>query len=673
MTPFLLCLCLGATPPSPHGSFQELAPGIVRPEGWLKAYLERQRDGLTGHLDEVAGYPFNTVGWAAASIQQDKTALSNWWPYEQTGYWVDGMLRCGHVLGDSFLLEKARKSLRYVLDHPAADGFLGPELLRKVKREQRWPFVVFFRAMKAEYEATGDKRIPEALRRHYLADLDKHPYTDLRDAANLEHLLWVAKATGDARLLTAAERLYAASNQAHPRNSASTQGFLNREEHIDRHGVTYHEFAKLGAILYLATGKQAYLRDSVEAYRKLEMQAMLPGGVPSSTEEIRGRDPLDAHEVCDTSTHTWSCGYLLQATGDAAYGDALEKACFNAAPGAVTADFKAMQYFSCANQVLATGTSNHQAFFCGNTAAQFTSNPWVKCCPGEVNRAMPNFVSRMWMGAPGGGLAATLYGPCRVTVPVGAKGQKVTVVEETGYPFTESITFRIEAASPVAFPLQLRIPAWCAEARLSVNGEAQNLALPQGTFVTLARTFRPGDRIHLDLPQRPRLRTWPRHGVSVELGPLAFSLKIDEVKTKDDNPGETPAPGQLRWNLSAGSPWAYALDLRFGRLDDQLQVVRHPVTDQPWTPGSAQVELKVPARRVKGWELEHRTEVLRDDSSEAAWVKGNFTFMPQLPEGEDLLRRLAPEKETITLVPYGCTRLRLTVFPHSPYEVITRK
>lgn len=54
------------------GQFKELPITSISPEGWAKVFLINQRDGLTGHLDKHAGYPFNTEGWSADSISNNQ-------------------------------------------------------------------------------------------------------------------------------------------------------------------------------------------------------------------------------------------------------------------------------------------------------------------------------------------------------------------------------------------------------------------------------------------------------------------------------------------------------------------------------------------------------------------------------------------------------------------------
>lgn len=99
-------------------------------------------------------------------------------------------------------------------------------------------------------------------------------------------------------------------------------------------------------MLYCATGKAEYLRAVVNGYKKLNRDARLADGWHSCSEHIQGKDPRDSHETCNITDHTWALSYLLQATGDVQYADQIEQVIFNALPGSITKDFRALQYFS---------------------------------------------------------------------------------------------------------------------------------------------------------------------------------------------------------------------------------------------------------------------------------------------------------------------------------------
>ncbi len=633
----------------------------IQPEGWLRRYLEIQRDGLTGHL-EHSGFPFDTGGWLAPKVKHRDG--DTWWPYEQTAYWIDGMTSCGHLLRDPFLIRKSSRPIDHVIDHPDHDGYLGPAFLKGPdKLLLRWPHAVLFRAVMARHAATGDARIVPALSRHYLSGTS--PHSNRRDICNIEAILWTYRQTGDRRLLDHALAAYEHFNKT-PNSWYPSLADLKSAKRPTHHGVTYNEIAKLAAIVYIHTGRRDILAAAVNGYRKLDRFAMLVDGVHSSAEHIAGKDALASHETCDIADFTWGIGYLLLATGKAEYADKIERACFNAAPGAVRPDFKALQYFSCPNQVITDARSNHNEFSRGLRWMSYRPNPGTECCPGAVNRIMPNYVARMWTLDRAGDPVATFYGPSRFAFD--AKGTAVTIVEDTAYPFADRLDFLIQADKPARFGLTLRIPGWCRAAQVLVNGVAAKTRLKAGTFTTVRRTFAPNDRITLILPMPLRLSHWPDGGVAVERGPLVFALRIAEDWRKDPkdpkSSREFPA-----WNLYPASPWNYALDLDAKDPLADIEVIHRPLTPEPWSQANAPIELRVPARRVRGWKLirRHREKLATgevDGTKTYAMVPGDYRYTPPLPDPATLRGRLG-KREFVTLIPYGCTRLRVTVFPRA--------
>jgi DUF1680 family protein len=642
--------------------FKELPLTSLKPNGWLRGYLEHQRDGLTGHI-EAAGFPYNTNGWMVP--EYDIAERHAWWPYEQTAYWIDGALRCGYLLQDENLIARAAAQIEYVLTHPDGDGYLGPAFMKTPSMFNRWPHSILFRAVTAYAEANGQPEIYNILARHYLSG--SSPHSGWREVCNIETILAVYEKTGNSRLLDIANAAFTEYNQRYPESDASLANLLS-DRKATEHGVTFNETAKLGAILHSYTGNESYLQASINAYRKLDRDQVLVDGVCSSTEGLKGKDPLDSHETCDIADYTWSCGHLLMATGNAEYADKIERACLNAAPGAVTADFKAMQYFSCPNQVIATTTSNHNLFYRGFDWMSYQPDPTVQCCVGDVNRILPNYASRMWMSDRNNGLAAVFYGPSQVTARLGSTAQEVTIFEETAYPFSDEIIFTIKTREPVEFPFTLRIPGWCQSAQLLINGEPIDSHFTPGNFITLQQTFSDGDHLRLELPMLIKTMRWPRGGISIERGPLVYSLKIEEIWSEvNEETHHLPAFPAL--NLYTASLWNYALDLDENDPAQDIEVVEHEYSNDPWRIDTAPLELRVPARRVLRWQLSKRksfpSEHMGPQGHRRYHHTGNFVFTPQIPSTRTLHHRLGKRLERISLIPYGCTKLRITIFPYA--------
>ncbi len=668
----------------PFARFQPVPLSGVRPAGWLKDFLDRQAKGLTGHV-AACGYPYGYKFWGTPD-DDTKGSYDAWWPYEQTAYWIDGALKCGYLTGDLELYHQALEEIDYALEHAAGDGFIGPDRLRT---KDRWPYAVFFRAVLAQYEIAGDAHYLDDLIRHYRST--PHPLSWDRDVTGVEILLNLYQACGQTDLLEMAEVLYTRFNERWPKHDCALNTLLSDKTPTE-HGVTFNEEAKLAAMLYCATGKVDYLNAAIHGYAKVDHQARLADGLHSCSEHIRGKDARDMHETCDISDYSWALNYLLQATGDAHYADQIEQVIFNALPGAITKDFRALQYFSCPNQVIATSTSNHSLFMRGLNWMSYRPDHEVQCCPGNAQRALPNFISRMWLRSADGGIVAALYGPGSLQTTAGAAHIPVTIMAQTRYPFQQSIEFLIQPEEPTAFPFSVRIPAWCNRAGLTVNGQALEADLQPGSFFTLDRLWRPGDVIRLELPFELALEYWPRGGVSLTYGPLTLALPIparaeveaqnSTTRQRQDTLGDQYEPRLTivksdfpAWNLYPMGPWNYALCVGEASLSD-LKVEWNENCSDPLDAANPALKVRVKARRVRGWRMVHARRI----KQQGHWnqdgkfhfgtraITGDFQFTPPLPDPQRLPTRLRNEIEEIELIPYGATLLRITVFPQAKAE-----
>ncbi len=116
-----------------------------------------------------------------------------------------------------------------------------------------------------------------------------------------------------------------------------------------------------------------------------------------------------------------------------------------------------------------------------NPGPFFMMNPLSnRCCQHSHTQGWPYYAENFWMASQDNGLAAVLYAADKVTAKVG-NGTEVTVEERTHYPFSDSVVFVVHCENEVHFPLYLRIPGWCSEAAISINGKHQETNLvPMG-------------------------------------------------------------------------------------------------------------------------------------------------------------------------------------------------
>ena len=623
----LLCACSGShleSTVAPYAAFDDNMLPAVHAEGWIAEFLERQRTGLSGH-PEALSYPYDTALWDG-EIQRQSTHGEGWWRYEQTAYYTDGILKLGYLLNDSTMVARGENGVEYTLAHATPEGKIGSKDVWDGPRWRMWPQAVFFRAMKSMFEMTGDRRIPETLEKYYLS-CDAVEIGTGRNICSIEGMLWTYGKTGNPKLLQLAEEAFENGDfELKP-------SVLEKGEPVVIHGVTFCEMHKLPAMLYAYTGKQRYLDLARMAERDLAGNNMLPDGAPTSAEWVKGHDIMAAHETCDIADFTWGQGYHLMADGQAYHADMIERAVFNAAPGAVTKDFKALQYFSCVNQFNVTGDSDHNEYRRGLTWMAYRPTHETECCAGNVHRIMPNYVQRMWMTDRSGGLVAALYGPSSVDFA------GMTVRQETRYPFEDSLLFRFSGPS-ARFPFTFRIPSWSCGHEVLLNGKPVSCGSAAGEFSTLERRWRDGDVLELKLSAEVEMReSDDSAGVYFSRGPLLYSYSIPSEWTEDTrvHPGlngkHSENPDFKCWNISPAAGFGYAVCGDVAEYAD-LGWKGYPFDTPPCS-------ITVPVRKIR-WTLED----------------GRYT--PRIPEspvveGNDTVH--------LTLVPYGSTTLRLTVFP----------
>ena len=453
-----------------------------------------------------------------------------------------------------------------------------------------------------------------------------------RFVVNVEGLLWTYSLTGNKELLTKAEEAWAAGM------SALTQESCLDDSEFHMHGVTMNELMKIPMILYMHTGEERYLQAALKADYKMETPNMLIDGVNSSTEALAGNDPLASHETCDITDYTWTIGYYLMGTGDGQWADRIEKAIFNAGFGAITKDFHTMQYFSCPNQFIATGNSNHNDFKKGLTWMAYRPVHETECCIGNLHRYFPNYVARMWLKDENGHPVAALYGPSSVTYDLG-DGLVVKIKEKTAYPFEEQIDFVFEfykdgrkSKDAHQMDFTYRIPGWCKSSDIS-------------GFHTVSKEWTSGEVFTVALPMDVEVVPNPVEGICIQRGPVVYSYAIpadceEDTEVYDYLAGKVSANPDFKcWNMTPAGKWNYALVE--DKLDD-LKVSFTGASGFPFDLENVPVKITVPVVGVEGWTL----------------VEDRYT--PALPE------TVVPESEEVTyidLVPYGSTTLRLTTFP----------
>lgn len=639
-----------------YQKLHEIKYADVKPEGWLKSTLMEAKKGMPGHLHEI-GYPFDTECWKYKSLTSG--GWSEWWPYEQMAYWIDGVVRMAGVLDDDELYGIVKNQIDTVLQFD--DAFIGPEEIKPHERCYRWPIAVFARALYARWSLTGDESYLEKLRTHYLNDTSD--YSGYRDVVNVETMLRLYEHFGDERLLQKAVEAYEKFDESDEEYS-SAKAMLSDVVPL-QHGVTYNEHGKIPAILYAYTGEKRYLDAAVKGYEKLDKYDMLPDGVHTSCEFTYGNETKWAHESCDITDYTWSLGYLLEATGKSDYADKIERAILNAAFGAIGPHFNTIQYFSSVNQVIAARNSTTIEAFKDAPRMAFQPHHYPECCVSNICRALPNYVLRMYQKTEHG-ICVSLYGDSIYN------DEEIKLVQTGDYPFGDCVKLAVSIADGKQKELRFRIPAWAKTWCVTVNGNVQQPKVQDGYAML---TVCDGDMVVLSLDKEFAAKESADGGVYYEYGPFLLALKIEE-DWEIDTLEKRQTKEFPSYNVYATSDWNYCVT---GKEVPDIRI--HRGEGHPYWEGTP-FEIRIPARKLHHWELvkeqlpgtekeiddtlpEFTVEIGLDEKQiacGATQIKEDLLLTPELPSRE-FIEANKGETEEITLVPYGCTNLRITVFP----------
>ncbi|HNX34298.1 MAG TPA: glycoside hydrolase family 127 protein [Kiritimatiellia bacterium] len=636
-----------------------LPPGAVAPQGWLSDWCLAARNGFTGHMSEY--HEAFKQAWATDYTMRGEELRwpKGGWPYEGGGYWFDGLARLGYVLHDSFLIQQTQTRLTAFSSRMDGNGVLFLWWLNKNNAEDRkgaqedngwplWASGLFGRALSGYYAASQDPDALHTLETAYGGDGDwmRMSWAMSNPWPAYDTYTW----TGNKAIAAKLDALFAPEGGGiapggdswnRYRQPPSPKPGAEDNDHV----VHFLESTTPWALGYLWTGKREFLDSALAWHAFFERIAMQPTGVPVADEWYGPTGAFRGTETCDVAAYLWSKATLFAVTGDGAMGDRMERAFFNAAPATVSRDFKTHVYFQSPNRMVC----DSPVFDHGPRQAGGYYRPIHSplCCTAALNRIVPWYVTHMWMATYDNGLAATCYGPSRVNALV-AERVPVEITCQTAYPFSEALEFTVKPSKKTTFPLSFRIPGWCSAPELKVNGKAIPAARDSRGFVRVSRKWKPGDTVSLRFPMVPVVETGIDQAKGTAATPAHHALKVmlPEVNPVSGRPYATVSCGPLLFALAipdtrdANTPdpaarWKFALPLK----DTDLTVERKAMPTQWDWPLDAPLTLSARAVAID-WDPAPQD--------------------PRLPEAA--VPGQSPA-ERIKLIPYGCTKFRISMFP----------
>jgi hypothetical protein len=193
-------------------------------------------------------------------------------------------------------------------------------------------------------------------------------------------------------------------------------------------------------------------------------------------------------DVCASYAHLKLARYLLRFTGEARYGDGLERVLYNTTLGIKDpkGDGHVFYYFD----------------YRASATKTYYPDKWP-CCSGTTPQVVADYaISAYFRGEDG--IYVNLFTPSEVSWKV--QDVPAKLIQATTYPESDSTELRVEVAAPSEFTVYVRIPGWLqSPAQLGVNGKAISVAAQPRTFAAIRRRWQTNDTIQIKLPFSFRL------------------------------------------------------------------------------------------------------------------------------------------------------------------------
>jgi DUF1680 family protein len=263
-------------------------------------------------------------------------------------------------------------------------------------------------------------------------------------------------------------------------------------------------------------------------------------------------NPYDAGAIETCCTVAWidMTTDMLKLTADPLVADELELSTFNGMIGGQHPSGRWWTYNTPMNGE--KKASAHDIVFQARPGS-----PELNCCSVNGPRGMA-LLTEWALLASGDGLTLNYYGPSRFTAPLAAGG-RVTLSQQTDYPRTGRVLLTVSPERAQRFTLSLRIPAWSARTTARVNGTT--VEAHAGTYLKLAREWKPGDQVELTLDMSPHFWAGERellaqaaayHGpLLLAFDPTYNTMELESIPAFDARaftPRPVPAPAHT-------APW----------------------------------------------------------------------------------------------------------------------
>ena len=231
-----------------------------------------------------------------------------------------------------------------------------------------------------------------------------------------------------------------------------------------------NSFSSAG-MAYAVSGDTSYLRILKNAYDFMQnTQCYATGGIGPAERIMPSNGnlgkALDYHQnSCETPCCSWAsfkmARYLTQFTGEARYGDWVERLLYNGVGGILP--------------IRDNGRHFYYADYRVSGGVKVYARGTYTCCSGTYCQAVADYPNQIYY-KDDSSLYVSLYLPSEVKWD--RAGGAVKVTQETRYPQAETSTFTVDTKPGATFTLKFRVPGWSNNMSVKINGETAESGLP---------------------------------------------------------------------------------------------------------------------------------------------------------------------------------------------------
>lgn len=234
------------------------------------------------------------------------------------------------------------------------------------------------------------------------------------------------------------------------------------------------------------------------------------------------------NETCANIGNLFFNWRMFTATGEAKYTDIVENCLYNSILSGISLDGK--KYFY--TNPLRISKDLPYTLRWPKERTEYIS---CFCCPPNTLRTLCEAQDYAY-SIEKGGVYVNLYGGNTLNTNIEGVGE-ITLTQKTDYPWDGAVNISVDKLKgKKQFEIKLRVPDWCTEgAKITVNGEEQNIEAKAGTYATVNRTWKKGDVVSINMPMRTRiveanpLVEESRGQVAVQRGPIVYCLESNDL------------------------------------------------------------------------------------------------------------------------------------------------